>query len=351
MSTPCRPRNHCLILAGCVLVAVRGSNAEEPPPLVHEGMVAAPVARVWTAFTTRAGLEGWMAPHADLELRIGGLMRANYKKDGTLEDAEVVKNTILAFEPGRMISIKATGVPASFPFKQAIERMWTVIYFEPVGMDRTRVRIVSMGFGDDEESRQMRDFFEQGNALTLRKLQAHFPLLATQPAGEALALARRLIGGEWHHERQFNDGTVFRALVICSDGPDGASFLDQGWLGDAEGMFHHGMSLVWREPATGRVLFQNISEAGAVARGEVRVIGPQKLEWEWNVTSLAGRPSEYLVHIEFDGPDAYQMQLLARRDNEWVQSVDARFVRAASAPEAFKKPRKPAPPATRAPTK
>ena len=35
---------------------------------------------------------------------------------------------------------------------------------DPVDAKSTRVREVAMGFGDDEESRKMREFFDQGNA-------------------------------------------------------------------------------------------------------------------------------------------------------------------------------------------
>jgi hypothetical protein len=52
--------------------------------------------------------------------------------------------------------------------------MWTVLYFEPDGASRTRLRVVGLGFGPDEESQKMRAFFEKGNEFTLKQLQAHF---------------------------------------------------------------------------------------------------------------------------------------------------------------------------------
>ena len=52
--------------------------------------------------------------------------------------------------------------------------MWTVIYFEDAGPSLTRLRIVGTGYGDDEESRKLRSFFEKGNAYTLKKLQEKF---------------------------------------------------------------------------------------------------------------------------------------------------------------------------------
>jgi hypothetical protein len=49
--------------------------------------------------------------------------------------------------------------------------MWTVIYFAPETDTTTRVRVVSMGFGSDDESKKMREFSNRGNALTLQHLQ------------------------------------------------------------------------------------------------------------------------------------------------------------------------------------
>jgi hypothetical protein len=74
----------------------------------------------------------------------------------------------------RMLSFKVTKAPQGFPFPNAIKNMWTVVYFEPQGEKATRVREVSMGFGNDDESKKMREFFNRGNAFTLRKLQKRF---------------------------------------------------------------------------------------------------------------------------------------------------------------------------------
>jgi uncharacterized protein YndB with AHSA1/START domain len=158
-----------------VLAALTGVLSAQQP-LVHEGAVAAPLDSVWNAFTTKAGLESWMAAHAAIDLRLGGTLQALYAPNGALGDPQTIENTILAFEPKRMLAIKVSKPPAGFPFPTAITSMWTVIYFEAAGPDRTTVREVSLGFGDDEESQRMRQFFERGNTATLAGLQRRFAL-------------------------------------------------------------------------------------------------------------------------------------------------------------------------------
>ena len=149
-------------------------NAQDSGPVVHEGFVEAPLERVWGAFTTSDGLRAWLAPHAEIDLRVGGLMRTNYSAQGQLGDPQTIENTVLSFEPGRMLSIRVSRPPSNFPFPNAVLRMWTVVYFEASGPARTKVREVSLGFGADEESQRMRAFFSAGNATTLAQLQRHF---------------------------------------------------------------------------------------------------------------------------------------------------------------------------------
>ena len=149
-------------------------SAQNEAPIVHEGVVEAPLEQVWTAFTTSAGLRSWLAPHAEIDLRVGGLMRANYNPDGRIGDAGTIENVILSFDPPRMISIKVARPPAGFPFPNAVRTMWTVIYFSSAGPSSTSVREVTLGFTRDPESQRMRAFFAQGNATTFAQLQRHF---------------------------------------------------------------------------------------------------------------------------------------------------------------------------------
>ena len=148
--------------------------------LVHEGLVEAPLAEVWNVWATGAGLRQWMAPHAEIDLRVGGLMRTNYHPDGQLGDAQTIVNTVLSFEPMRMISIKVVKAPDGFPFPNAIVQMWSVIYFTAVDANSTAVREVSLGFSADEESQRMRAFFNKGNSATMSQLQKHFADTAGQ---------------------------------------------------------------------------------------------------------------------------------------------------------------------------
>jgi uncharacterized protein YndB with AHSA1/START domain len=166
-----RRRIVSLLLAGLISTP---SDAQDVAPIVSEAVIDASPSQVWTVWTTSDGLRAWLAPHADIDLRIGGLMRTNYNPRATLGDGQTIENTILAFDPERMLAIRVSRFPDGFPFPNAVGNMWTVVYFEPRGERQTHVRVVALGFGADGESQRMRMFFERGNATTLEQLDRYF---------------------------------------------------------------------------------------------------------------------------------------------------------------------------------
>jgi uncharacterized protein YndB with AHSA1/START domain len=162
--------------AAFVLVAAMPlcAAAQDTGPVITQGAVAAPVSAVWNAWTTVEGLRAWLTPKAEIDLRVGGLIRTNYREQEVLGDPGTIVYRILDFEPQRMLALQITGPPDNFPFPKAVLNMYFVMYFEPLDGNASRVRIVSRGFGTDDESQRMRAFFEAGDAITLERLQLHF---------------------------------------------------------------------------------------------------------------------------------------------------------------------------------
>jgi uncharacterized protein YndB with AHSA1/START domain len=137
-------------------------------PLVNEAVLNAPVEAVWKAWTTKAGLEAWLVGKTEIDLKVGGIWLTNYNKESNLKDESTIEQTILAFDPGRMLAFRTTRAPANFPHRK-ITQTWTVVYFEPAGPGKTRLTARMFGFGDDEESKSMRAFFERGNRFEMDK--------------------------------------------------------------------------------------------------------------------------------------------------------------------------------------
>lgn len=141
-----------------------GSRAE------YETELDAGIDAVWVAFTTGEGLRAWMAPLVEIDLAVGGKMRSNYDPDGEIGDENTIENTILCYDPGRMLALKATKFPEGFAYADAAAGTWSIFYFEKISPARTRVTVVGLGYTDDEKSRQMRQSFAAGNKYLLDKL-------------------------------------------------------------------------------------------------------------------------------------------------------------------------------------
>jgi len=157
-----------------LLVAVCGTASADEISFVNEGVVPAPIDEVWKMLTTSEGYKALGPALAEVDLRVGGTIRSRYRADGTLGDAETIENVILAYEPPTMIAMRIQKTPATFQFKEAWKKPWTVTTLTPVDGGQTHIRATSLGYGSDEESLAMRRFFERGNQQTIDAVRRHF---------------------------------------------------------------------------------------------------------------------------------------------------------------------------------
>lgn len=160
------------IVAVSVTLFICTSTVGQENRIADEFEIDASVDDVWNAFTTAEGLKSWVAPLADIDLRVGGKWRANYNKDGKLGDETTIENTILCYDPKRMLSIKATKFPKGFEFEEAAKGTWSVFYFAKVSDTKTKITIVGLGYNDSEQSKKMRAFFKPANKYSMDQLKA-----------------------------------------------------------------------------------------------------------------------------------------------------------------------------------
>ncbi len=326
----------------CALAAACSTAARaDLPPLVHEAVITAPVRDVWEAFTTEKGRAAWLTPLNEVDLRIGGSILCHYDANGTLGDDGTVTLEILAFEPERMLTFRGIPPKNARHEMKGFEGTWAVIQLTPLSSDLTRIRSVGLGWAETEDAKRLRDFFDAGNAYTLKMLQKHFerPDAAERDA-TTLRLAQRLVGGEWIHEGERPDGGVFRVRNVIEYGADGESLVARGWLGDAEGMFYHGASLFWRAPASegGGVKFVNVNENGDVAAGRMSSIGDDTLVWDWDVSRLDETRTSFVVHAVFDDENHYRMRLFVKDESGALsQKFEVPIERVAESPARFRR--------------
>jgi uncharacterized protein YndB with AHSA1/START domain len=330
-----------------LLVASVASHVMAPAPLAapegrvlrHSGVVHASAAELWTAFTTAEGWTGAIGvAKAEIDLRPGGAIRTVYDPAATLGDDSTITNTILAYEPERLLALKPTAPKnAGEHIKAFCETGWSVIRFEPLTPERTRLTVTSMGFQDTELHRKAYDFFDKGNAWTLKKVQEHFATDDDEAdTSKARALLARLVG-DWSFSKAAPDGSSFGGATHGRLLFEGQLVVVDGFLTIGGKTFQHSHFMAGLHPETGTLRAWSFNEQGDVTEGEVRLDGPERLVVDWNTHQLGDRRFvDYRVEYNFHGPDEYQCRVLysPEADGTRRELVDVTYKKDAPKPPA-----------------
>jgi uncharacterized protein YndB with AHSA1/START domain len=153
--------------------------SEVPAPdgtrtLVHETIVDAPVDAVWQAIATPDGWKSWAVPVAWTVAADPDLLETSYSPGAQQGDPSTIRQRFLARIPGRMLAFRTERAPEGFPNFDTYRRVTSVFELEPIGEDRTRVRLTGSGYADTEAGRQLLGFFREGNRVSLERLRRRF---------------------------------------------------------------------------------------------------------------------------------------------------------------------------------
>ena len=144
------------------------ARADETRVTAYSTEIDAPVAAVWRAFTTSEGYQGWAAPFAIVDLRVGGQIEASYAADPVAGAPDNILIEIQAFLPERLLVLKTVRAPAAVASQETLDRLVSIFEFDPLGETRTRVTVHGVGYTEEDEA--MRLAFEQSNPWVLGRL-------------------------------------------------------------------------------------------------------------------------------------------------------------------------------------
>lgn len=326
-------RAGCGLLLTCAL-AVNAALAESPATRPARGdtltssvVIHAPAKEIFDCFRTPEGIvRSWGVAKAKVDFRVGGQIRTAYNPAADLDSDQVIVNTILAYEPNRMLAMKATPPAGAPDWLQAIcDAGWSVITLEPIAPDRTRVTVTGMGYGPGPLFDTAYAFFEKGNAETLRLMQARLgkpPEPGSDRARMALdrfrAAAQR--GGAWVARQTLND-RPFRARVEFRLLHDGKFVEARGSIGDDDALRPHALMVCGIDPVTGAAVFDQYMETGAIARGAMTLLDDDRtVASEWHFCNppddadapgvrVGPPPQPWHVTYEFNDDDAFTLRL------------------------------------------
>jgi uncharacterized protein YndB with AHSA1/START domain len=135
--------------------------------------IEAPVADVWNAWTTEAGVTSFFAPGTTIEPRVDGLYEIYFDPTQPPGQRGAEGMRILGFEPMRRFAFTWNAPPAMPTIRG--QRTMVIVDLEPAGPTRTRLRFTHTGWGDGPEWDKAYEYFDHAwNAVVLPRLVHRF---------------------------------------------------------------------------------------------------------------------------------------------------------------------------------
>jgi len=160
------------VFATLVLLALASIASAQERAIDKEVVVAAPIESVWQAWTSKAGIESFFAPEAQVDARVGGdfhihidpLAEPGMKGADDMRFMALQKPTLLSFDwnaPPRLAEIRR-------------QRTFVVVRLADVDGKSTRVRLHHTGWGDGGEWDQTYTYFDRAWGNVLGNLKKRF---------------------------------------------------------------------------------------------------------------------------------------------------------------------------------
>jgi uncharacterized protein YndB with AHSA1/START domain len=151
------------------LLACSAAATAEERAIDKEVTVAAPVAAVWQSWTSKAGIESFFAPQAEVDARVGGAFHIHIDPLGEpgMKGADDMR--FMALQPMKMLSFD-WNAPPSLPEARA-QRTFVVVRLHDIDGKSTRVTLHHTGWGDGGEWDKTYAYFDRSWPRVLANLK------------------------------------------------------------------------------------------------------------------------------------------------------------------------------------
>ena len=160
-------------LLAFILVAACASAAAAPERLIEkQGVVKAPIADVWKAWTTREGIRSFFAPDANVDLRPGGLyeMYMNPFAEPGMRGADDMR--VMAVQEPTMLTFTWNAPPSNPEIRK--QRTMVIVRLKSLDDASTEVTIHHLGWGESEKWDEAYRYFDRAWGNVLANLQKRF---------------------------------------------------------------------------------------------------------------------------------------------------------------------------------
>ena len=292
------------------------TNSGDATSSIVETVVDAPVSKVWWVFSTAEGFKTLGPKHAQIDFRVGGLIRSSYDDDPPADEHNWIQNQIIAFDPERMLSIRIYQPPANFPFPKACKSTWSVITMEPAGPEHTRVRLAMLGFTPDKESQDMKLFFDKGNAWTLKRLKDQLLSAETRrKTDKAWAMITSLVGDAWRGCATTADGVRFCPKTQWTFGPNRKSVIFSIWFDEQSSTSAHIHQVIAPDASTGAIVFTAVDDEGKVMTGHATLASDDTISMDWKTDLADGAKIRHILTLTLPDADSYTQRIYLSPDD------------------------------------
>ena len=160
-----------IAICTCLLFAALGAQAVERA-IDKEVVVPAPIQSVWQDWTTKAGIESFFAPEAEIEPRVGGAFHIHIDPYGEpgMKGADDMR--FMALQAPTMLSFDCNAPPSLPETRQ--QRTFVVVRLVDVDGRSTRVTLHHTGWGDGGEWDRAYTYFDRAWGIVLGNLKLRF---------------------------------------------------------------------------------------------------------------------------------------------------------------------------------
>jgi uncharacterized protein YndB with AHSA1/START domain len=139
--------------------------------LIQEFKVKAALDAVWNAYTTKKGWESWAVPLAEIDLKVGGIIKTNYNASGKIGDSTTIITHIVNYVPKRLITLQAE-ITDNFPefMKEDAKDFYNVIYFDELENGYVNVKSFGIGYKNNTKYLSLMNYFITANEKLLLQL-------------------------------------------------------------------------------------------------------------------------------------------------------------------------------------
>jgi len=167
-----RPGSAWHIAVFAIGLALASASHADERAIDAQVVVAAPIEAVWQAWTTRAGIQSFFAPDAEIDARVGGAFHIHMDPlaEPGMKGADDMR--FMALQAPTMLSFD-WNAPPSLPEARG-QRTFVVVRLAPLDPRSTRVTLHHTGWGSGGEWDKTFAYFDRVWPVVLGKLKASF---------------------------------------------------------------------------------------------------------------------------------------------------------------------------------